>query len=439
MALTYSLRYKKLNFFNKVVIEKEGEIVIDRQSFRLKGKGAQDQGEIIYFGDMKEMYIKEDMLSFTTYGKDRFVLSNFSNLFESFLKDFLRVRNEYLADTLFMKSGMLMKEYEGSVELVNVHGRTIPKGKSKIQFYEGSVVIVPETRECFVVYLNFLKNHEFDEEDYELRLFLDNGQVINISKLGTSFEDVQETMENLLGSLYEKIINFMNDSMPEFDAGTLLQLAKYLKGGRFVKFNSLKKIHEDMPGKVEQLAFANNPAMEEKVRVLRRKGGDENLYVSFSFSKQVDSRDIDVRSWFLFTMPEENVITLGQTSDPNDNNIYFFKIIMQQGDPLEKLNAKILEIEQSLLIFKFDMTPVCKDRKELRRTKFRTASKRLSFLRLLRKSYLQRSTTSDIKQFEKDLTQIFNMARPVVKKRLETKSQSEEEAKVAVKKVKKDS
>lgn len=411
MALTYSLRYKKLNFFNKVIIEKEGEIVIDRQFFRLKGKGAQDQGEVIYYGDMKEMYVKDDMLSFTTYGKERFVLSNFFNLFDSFLKDFIRVRNEYLADALFMKVGMLIKEYEGNIELVNVHGRSIPKGKSKIQFYEGSIVIMPETRECFAVYLNFLKNHEVDVEDYEIRLYLDSGQIINISKLGTSFEDVQNTIETLLGKLYEKIINFMNESMPEFDAATLLKLARHLKGGRFLKFSALKKIHDEMPAKVESFLFTNNLLMEEKVRLLRKKGGDENFYISFSFVKQPDSHDINIRTWVLYTLPEENIIAMAQTSDPNDNKVYFFKIIMQHGDPNEKLPSKILEIEQSLLIFKFDMTPVYKDRKELRRTKYSTAAKRLSFLRLLRKSYLSTDSSTDIKQFEANLRNVISEAK----------------------------
>jgi len=99
MALTYSLKYKKLNAYNRVLLEKEGEVVIDRQSFRLKGKGAHDMGENIYFGDMKSMSVKDDYLAFSLFTKDRYILSDFANLFDSFLKDFSRVRNEYLADS----------------------------------------------------------------------------------------------------------------------------------------------------------------------------------------------------------------------------------------------------------------------------------------------------------------------------------------------------
>lgn len=411
MALTYSLKYKKLTLFNRVILEKEGEVIIDRQSFRLKGKGAQDQGETIYFGDMKDLMIKDDCLSFTTFSKDKYVLTNFSNLFDSFLKDFLRVRNDYLADSLFMKVGMLISEYDCSVEIVNTRGKIVPKGKSRIQLYEGSIVIIPETRECMVVYLNFLKNHEFDEDDYLLRLFIDNGQIINISKLGTAFEEVQETMESLLGKMYERSINSLAEVMPEFNAGTLLKLVYKLKEGRLVPFSSLKKIHEDMPAKVETLLFENNPGMKEKINFLRKKGKDENFFFSFSFLRKLNGGDAILKSWFLCALPEQNIIAIGSTSDPNNNTVHFFRIIMQQGDALDKLPAKVLEIDQSMIIFKFDLSPIIKDRKELRKSKYRTVLKRLSFLRLLRKSYMGASSANDLAKFDEDLVALYLKAK----------------------------
>jgi len=172
MALSYSLKYKKLNFGNRVLIEKEGEIIIDRQSFRLKGKGAQDVGEIIYFSDIRDLFLKQDHLMFTTYAKEKYVLMDFANLFDSFLKDFLRIRNEYLEDVLFMKVGTLVNEYEGNVELITTNERVIPKGKCRIRIYEGSVVFIPEIKDAFVIYFNFLKGHEFDESEFKILLLI---------------------------------------------------------------------------------------------------------------------------------------------------------------------------------------------------------------------------------------------------------------------------
>lgn len=407
MALTYSLKYKKMNFFQKVLLEKEGEVIIERQSFKLKGKGANDQGENIYFGDIKELLVKEDSLIFTTFGKERFVLSDFSNLFDSFLKDFVRVRNEYLSDTLFMKVGMLFHEYDCSVEILTSSEKIVNKGKSRIQFYEGSIVIIPETRECMVIYLDFLKQHEFDEDDYVLRLFLENGTNITVSKLGTSFEDAQETLETLLGKMYEKSMNNLKEFLPDFDPMTLLKVANKLKSCRAVQFSTLKKMHDDLPAKLENLAFGSNAVMGDKVKILRKIVGDENFYLGFGFVNKMETREIIVKPWFTVAIPEQNVIALGFCSGPQDLAIYFFRIIMEQGDPKIKVASKIMEINQFMSLFKLDMTAMLKDRRELKKTKYRTAVKKLTFLRLLKKSYMGKNSAPTADQFKNDLEKIF--------------------------------
>jgi len=410
MALTYSLKYRKLNFFQKVLLEKEGEVIIDRNSFRLKGKGAQDTGERIWFADIREMSIKDDQMSFLTYGKDRYVLSGFSNLFESFLKDFMRVRNEFMAENLFMKVGMLYHEYDCSAEIVNSFGKIINKGRSRIQFYEGSIVVIPEIRECFVIYLDFLKHHEFDEDDYILNLYLDNGNTVRVSKLGTSFEDCVQTLESLLGKMYGRIVNNLKEVLPGLDETTLLKLAYRLKGGRALPFSSLKKIHEDLPLKLMDLAFSNNPAMLEKAKILRDEGGDENFYLSFSFFTRADNHEIITKSWFICAVPAKNIVAFAMTSNPQDSAIYFFRIIMQKGDAKEKLSAKIMELDQAMVIFKGDFSPVYKDRRELRKSRYKTALKKMSFLRLLRKSLLTRNVAVGGQDFKAQLDHVYERA-----------------------------
>ncbi|MBD3328246.1 hypothetical protein GF340_02985 [Candidatus Peregrinibacteria bacterium] len=413
MALTYSLKYKKLNPLNKILLEKEGEIVIDRQNFRLKGKGAQDMGEVIYFGDMKDLHIKGEELSFTTYTKDRYVLSDFLNLFDDFLRDFVRVRNEYLADALFMKVGMLIKEFDCTVEIVNNYGKINPKGRGKIQLYEGSIVFMPETRECFAVYLNFLKGHEFDDEEFILHLYLDNGNVINVSHLGSYFEDTQEAMETVMGKMYERVLKSLGLFFPELDAQTLIKLAYKVKEGRFVSMKEFKKIDKELPEKVFTALYGEKEDMKSKIEMLKALGGEDNFLVSLSFGKDRESGDPFLRTWFLQGLPAQNLVCIGRTSGANDNIIHFFRIIMQNGDPAEKMPAKILEIEQSLVLFKFDFSPVYKDRKELRKSKYRTVLKKLSFLRLLRKSYLGYNH-QNFDTFKTDLEDYFERAKPVV-------------------------
>jgi hypothetical protein len=363
-------------------------------------------GENIYFGDIKELFIKDDYLSFTTYSKDKYILSDFSNLFDSFLKDFLRVRNQYLADTLFMKTGMLLREYEGHTEITNAHERNISKGKTKIQFYEGSILFIPELKECFSVSYNFMLHHEFDEDEYVLRIFLENGQIITVSKLGTSYEDVRETMESILGKMYEKLLANYIEALPGFDAKTILKIVQKAKEGRFIKFSSLKKIHEDLPLKIDETIYGENSKIKKIGLYLKSLAGDDNFYFSLAFSRKSEKDDLHKHCWLLAALPEKNLIILENISNPAKNDCYCFKIIMQQGIAQEKMASKILEIEQSMMLFHFDMDAIYKDRKELRKSKYRNAIKKLSFVRLLRKSFITKFTDSDPEKFKKELDSV---------------------------------
>ena len=412
MALTYNLKYKKQNFFHKILLEKEGEMIIDRHSFRLKGKGANDQGEIIFFSDIRELQtVGTDEFRFTTYKKERYILSGFSNLFESFLKDFFRVRNEFLAEQLFMKVGMLYKEFEGQVEIENRFDQIVPKGKCRIQFYEGSIVVVPETHECFAVYYNFLKSHEFDEDEYVFHLYLDNGTNIHISKLGTYFEDAQETMEMLLGKMYERIINLVREILPEIPATDLLKLTYIIRDGKAVSLSAVKKINDDLPSKLEKLAFAGNPVMDEKVKVLRNLADDDrNFSIGFSFYMKPDKREVAAKSWFCLAMPAKNIVAIGMTSNPADTTVCFFRIMIEEGDSEEKLAEMLNGINQSMYLLKYDLSAFYRDKRELQKGKFRTAFRRLAYLRMLHTSYLGRHYGPDMEHFKKELNVVFKRA-----------------------------
>jgi hypothetical protein len=306
---------------------------------------------------------------------------------------------------------MLIKEFDGSAEIINSFGKSVNKGKSRIQFYEGSIVIIPEMRDCFAVYLDFLKSHDFDEDEYLLKLELDNGTIVNITKLGTYFEDCRDTMEALMGQMYEKIINNFAEFLPGFDPATLLKVANKVKDGKGAQFNSLKKIHDDLPSKLLELAVQGNPEFEDKIKFLRSLSGDENFYLGFNFHSR-DRRETAVKSLFMFALPEKNTIVLGVLSNPplQEKYFYFFRIVMQQGNAQERLAAKILELNQCMVLFKFDLGPLYRDRRELNKSRYRTAVKRLSFLRLIRKSYLGRLGGGDLNTFKNEVDKIFTKA-----------------------------
>jgi hypothetical protein len=87
-----------------------------------------------------------------------------------------------------------------------------------------------------------------------------------------------------------------------------------------------------------------------------------------------------------------------------------FKIIMEKGNPREKIKEKLLEMNQALLKLKFVTTPFYKDKRELRRSVYRFALRKLPYLRLLRRSYLGRLTPFNEISWDKRMGDIFQKA-----------------------------
>src|SRR6056297_2406627 len=125
MEISYNVRYQKLNFSNKPLLDKEGEVVIYAKGFRLKGKGAKDKGELFNFSEIKEFYYRHEKIFFITFTKEKYVLSDSGTLFDQLLVDMYKARNEFLLDALFMRGGKLKAEFEGGFDRLSKFGKLI--------------------------------------------------------------------------------------------------------------------------------------------------------------------------------------------------------------------------------------------------------------------------------------------------------------------------
>jgi hypothetical protein len=174
---------------------------------------------------------------------------------------------------------------------------------------------------------------------------------------------------------------------------------------------ALKKIHEDLPEKIQALAFGQNPAAKAKVDLLRGLSpNDQHFFIGFSMQQKPDKRDLTVKSWFCCALPQKNVIALGTTSQPADSTLHFFRIAIVPSEKEEKLPEKIYEVDYAMYILKGDLSPLYKEKRELQKGKFKTALRRLSALRFLRKSYLWRNFGPDLQILQRDLETVFKRA-----------------------------
>ncbi|MCD6109864.1 hypothetical protein J7J83_03855 [bacterium] len=410
--MIYNLKYKKLDQFQKVLLEKEGEIVISKDGFQLKGKGAGDIGEMIRFADIKEWRTRDEIVAFTTVSKEKFVLSNMGNLFNDFLRDFVKSRNEFLLKALFMVDGEFITEYEGDFEIFSKYEKSLSKGHAWFRLFENSIVIVPDIRDAFSVSLNFLKRVDIDDEFYEIHLFLDQGFIIHFKKLGSIFEEFTEKLQMLQQQMYQHTVDAFKTILLEFDSSVLIKFAYEMKRGKGVSVKKLKKIDEKLLDSVKDIVL-HDDLSKRHFEYFSKMADLDEVYFGISPEPpkhQPKGQEHPYSTWYFMGMPDKNLV-VAEITTGGYKGAYLFKIIMEKGNPQEKIGEKLLEINQALLKLKFVTTPFYKDKRELRRSIYRFALRKLPYLRLLRRSYVGRLTPFNEVDWDKRMNDIMEKAK----------------------------
>lgn len=418
MQVSYNLKYQKANFANKVLIEKEGEIIIYDRGFKLRGKGATDKGEMINYCDIKEFYYRNDKLFFITFAKAKYTLSGIGTAFEEFLRTIYKSRNEFLVEALFMRHGKLKGEFDAYFDRYSKFSKPINKGDCKLKLYEGGLVIVPEDQDAFGINFNFVNFHEFVDDEYQWKITMDDGSITIISHLGNDYEMFQENINEVFGSMYEKLVNEdLKEVFYDFDAGTLLKLAYKLRGGKTVNLKEIQKMDKALADRVLEFFF-NDKVLAEKFDMFNKMTDEYSRY--FGIAKDPLTHQGFVR-WLMYALPEYNTVVFcilnkwideDQPVNPKGaHDTFFFKIIIEKGLPSEKVADKVLEIEQSLVNLNFTKDPCYKDKKELRNSPFRYAIRKLPYLRILRKSYSGMANAESVSEWQKQAKEILEKSK----------------------------
>ncbi len=409
--MIYNLKYKKQNQLGKLLLEKEGEIIINKDNFQLKGKGATDIGETINFADMKDWRVRDEYVTFTTISRDKYTLSNFGNLYKDFLHDFVKARNNFLLKALFMTDGDYVAEFEGDYEIFSKYEKSLSKGHSKLVLYERSIVIMPYERDAFSISLNFLKRFDVDEEFYEINLILEQGFIIHFKNLGTAFEEFKAKVEQVQQNMYQDTVDRLKDILLEFDSATLIKLGYEMKRGKAVNIKKIKKINPELVENMNEIILHDDMA-KKHYKYFENIADPDHIYLGISPEPpkhQPKGGQTEFSTWFFMGIPDKNIVVAVITNG-GYRGAYFFRIIMEKGDPKEKVGEKLLEVNQALLKLKFVTTPFYKDKRELRRSVYRFALRKLPYLRLLRRSYVGRLTPFNEVDWDKRIEDIFAKA-----------------------------
>ncbi|MBP7670876.1 hypothetical protein KA119_01120 [Candidatus Gracilibacteria bacterium] len=388
MEIAYNLKYQKSSFRGRMLLEKEGEIIIYAKGFRLRGKGAGDKGEVVNFSEIKEFYFRNEKVIFVTFLKEKFVLSDVGTQFDQLIADLFKARNEFLADALFMKKGKMRAEFEASFERTSKFGRQINKGMgAKVRLYEGSLVILPHLQDAFSVDFNFIAFQEFDDMEYKVKMVMDNGTTLFLTQLGDYFELFEEKFEQCLAEMYQFVIEkVLREVFPHYNAATLLKLAYRMKGGKAVSVHDMKDADKELAGAVSSFVLENEDFRAKMITLLARCDEYNSLY---GVAADKVNKGGFVR-YLLLAVPEKNAVifSLAPRWEGEVVEAYFYRVVMEKGSVVEKLEDKLKEVDNALLSLDFVKDPCFKDKRELKHSPYLYAIRKMPFLRILRKSYV---------------------------------------------------
>ncbi len=400
-----------MNLAGKVTLEKEGEIILMDRAFRLRGKGANDRGEMLYFADIRDIEVADDSIILSLFGKDRFILSHIGGVFDQLVKDLFSIRNNFLIDSLFLKQGKLVAEFDAYYECGHTSGRTLGTGRCTVRLYEESVVVIPQQADAFSLSFHFMQTSDFDDDEYQFKVITEHGLIVVLSQFGNGYDEFQELFYREMSRMYQEVIHELEYLFIDVAQEKIVKLAHLMRRGKAARMKDISKIDKDLGEKVLASIFKDE-MFAKTIAPVQSRADDEHTFIGLSVS---DGKKEVYRFMVLFAIPSVNLVSCTLGSYEKDirkvQDTYFFRIIMEKGVPEDHMSEKVLEINQACLLLNFVPDPLYKDTRELRNSIYNFAIRKLSYLRMLRGSFLARCPSILPDLFSRNFERVLEKAR----------------------------
>ena len=404
-----------MNPAGRVTLEKEGELVLYEKGFRLRGKGANDQGGVVSFSDIKELVVGDGRIMVHTFLKENFELSGIGSSFDQLVRDLYKIQNDFLVDALFLKQGKLIAEFDAYFEQSNAAERDLGMGRAIVRLYDESVVIIPSEHDAFSLSIHFMSQQDFDDDEYCVKITMENGVVVMLSQFGSNYDDFQEQFYATMSQMYQAVINQLEYQFIDFNKEQLVKLAHLMRKGKAARMKEIAKIDKELAKKVEECIFKDEMFVKT-IAPLRAKVDDEHLFIGLSVA---DGKKEIYKFIIIFALPSDNVIacTLGayEKDIRKVQDTYFFRIVMDHGVPEDFVAQKVSEINQAYLLLNFVPDPFYKDKRELRNSIYKLAIRKLSYLCALRSSFLGRCPSILPELFTRNFDKVVSKSRVAIR------------------------
>ncbi len=439
------VNYKIGDVQGHVTSEGQAKVNLDEKYLTINVKFGEPM--LFAYTDILGISDQEYQVDLFLSSKEKLNLSGLGYIYEDFLTELYRLRNQLLLKYLLMDESLIKGGFEAVFTSIDPQGRVNQSGRCEVRLYETALIILPQKSDPIRAPYCYLS--KTNEVDYRLFLVNEFGEKLEFSMIGEKFDALVKGLSDAINKLILRSQQTIKEIIPEADPATVAKLAVLMKDGRTAKRKDIETLSPTFwqrltkmakeTGDSQEYAFLESKALKEQIQIGVKRGlmGDltgsyvwmlvpmlndsgklANAVALEAFStKANDTPDIETEP----KNPKRE--TKEESSSENEPSsggkaTYFFKILNQSNylkANQEQLDAELdnfmKNIDRCMIDINFRREAIYLTDDKLENPKYaqyRFAVEKIPSLAILRKQFIGRVVHSSFEQWKSNVTSLLD-------------------------------
>jgi len=350
------------------------------------------------------------------------LLFNAGFKYEDLARSLFRSVNELELKDLLMDERLLKQGVAADGTYVTSTRNSL--GRCEVRLYETAMVVMPE--QTRLLHLKFRDVLGTDVNDYRLLVKLENGETLELEKLGGELDPLRKMLTDSVSGLSAKAQTMVKDAHPSADLAGVLRASQLLKDGRTANRYDLEQACPGLWTALEKKL--SGYGIGEEYAFLKKSSNPDLIRIGIKRPLHAE----EAKDYIFFLAPVfstdgkkgGNALAFEASFGEDEGRAtYFFRIWSRKDYPLP--DAKVMELQadqfaqelaEGLNAINFRREPIYLTEEALstpERSRYRYAIMRIPQLRLLRERFIGKVMHSSPEQWKEDVAALlaFNVAQ----------------------------
>ncbi len=346
---------------------------------------------------------------------DTLTLYNLGYSYEDFLRELNGHRNAIILKDLLVQERPRLTGIEAAFTYLDEKGEEKQGGDCNLRLYETALVLVPQIGE--IVRIPYSNVQNIREKDYTIIIDTEFGEQINLSMMGTKYNQVKNTLNELMHELSSKSQATLKQLLPKANPMVIRKAASVMREGKAARRADIESISSDLWTELE--TRLSSLGVKEEYDYLKSLSHEEKISIGFKRDLMGDLTGEYV--WFLIPIydidprkPGNAVVMESASPEGGGKATYFFRLVDREKYPdyenisdLHKVYDELLEtINRCMLEINFRREPIYLPEESLnkpRYARYRHAVNKMPALRTLRHLFIGRVSHRSPDQWREDV------------------------------------